>query len=965
MKSWKTPTPEQVNRAVALLGHVEQIRYFFDKLENPEWIKPLKAKRFFSTPPEPQHDEERGTVGFPPWPELRYLVRMASIKPDTVLEVILEIPDDHGNVRIYEDLVDIALNLPPNLAVSLTEKAKSWIRSPYHFLLPEKIGALVGNLAEGGQFDAALDLARVLLEVLPDQRYQAKSSEDDIYRLPPEPGSHFDKWHYEKILKSEIPKLLEVDGTRTLQLLCDLLDETIRLSEREREEIQDYEDYSCIWRPAIENHSQNRSYGLKDPLVESVRDVAESMAKKDPSSVPQIVQILEGRSWKVFHRIGLYLLMKFGKDCHELVAERLTNHELFNDSGVQHEYALLLGEHFGELNQENQDIIIEWIQKGPDVDRFVEREKEWTGNQPTDEEIDQYRRLWQRDRLSWFKSHLPDDWKDTYKDLVDEFGEPKQPEFPSYGATWVGPTSPKDANELKTMTVLEIVEFLTNWVPPDDLFASSLDRLGRVFSSVVSQDPERFVNETNRFKGLDPTYVRALLGGLREALKQNRTFPWEPILDLCHWVVQQPREITSTQNRNNADADWGYTRKSIADLLSTGFDETSGNIPIELRETVWDILRQLAEDPDPTPEDEARHLDSNGDPANFSINTVRGEALHAIVRHALWIRRHLIRLPDSRERIEAGFNEMPEVRGVLESHLDTSQDPSLAIRAVYGQRFPWLMLLDSNWAEDKVSEIFPADESLRSFFIAAWETYMLYCSPYDNVYDVLIEQYEFAVSETSPTTENDRDDDYYNRLAEHLMAFYWRGKLELGEAKGLLSKFWANGSPNLRGYALDFIGRSLDRTEGPVPDDVLNRLRILWEKRLEVAKQAESPDSHRAEISAFGLWFVSGKFNTVWAMSQLREALSIAGKVEQDHKVVKKLVDFVEVMPKETVECLQFIVKGDREGWRTHGFRDEAKLILAKALKTEASIAAESVIHYLGSRGYMDFRGLLNRTSVS
>jgi hypothetical protein len=57
-------TPEKVNRAVALLGHIEQVRYFFDRLENPEWIMPLKAKGFFNMPPKPQHDEERGTVGF-------------------------------------------------------------------------------------------------------------------------------------------------------------------------------------------------------------------------------------------------------------------------------------------------------------------------------------------------------------------------------------------------------------------------------------------------------------------------------------------------------------------------------------------------------------------------------------------------------------------------------------------------------------------------------------------------------------------------------------------------------------------------------------------------------------------------------------------------------------------------------------------------------------------------------------
>src|SRR2546422_126786 len=83
LKCWKTPTPDQVNKAVAQLGHGEYNRYFFDRLENPEWLGPLKAKGFLSSPPPPVHDEARGTIGFPPWPESRYLARMAKYAPET------------------------------------------------------------------------------------------------------------------------------------------------------------------------------------------------------------------------------------------------------------------------------------------------------------------------------------------------------------------------------------------------------------------------------------------------------------------------------------------------------------------------------------------------------------------------------------------------------------------------------------------------------------------------------------------------------------------------------------------------------------------------------------------------------------------------------------------------------------------------------------------------------------------
>src|SRR6185295_17745765 len=115
MRSWKTPTPEQVSKALALLGHAEQYRYFFDRLENPLWIGPLREHKFFQNPPAIIHDKERGTIGFPPWPESRYLARMAPLasieSQKTILEILLQIESE--NVSVHEDMVETAAGLHP------------------------------------------------------------------------------------------------------------------------------------------------------------------------------------------------------------------------------------------------------------------------------------------------------------------------------------------------------------------------------------------------------------------------------------------------------------------------------------------------------------------------------------------------------------------------------------------------------------------------------------------------------------------------------------------------------------------------------------------------------------------------------------------------------------------------------------------------------------------------------------
>src|SRR5689334_17972022 len=76
MRSWKTPTPEQVERVVAQLTRPEMAGHFFDKLDNPMWIEPLRKHRAFKTPP-PTIRQDDG-FSFPVWLAGRYLVRMAA-----------------------------------------------------------------------------------------------------------------------------------------------------------------------------------------------------------------------------------------------------------------------------------------------------------------------------------------------------------------------------------------------------------------------------------------------------------------------------------------------------------------------------------------------------------------------------------------------------------------------------------------------------------------------------------------------------------------------------------------------------------------------------------------------------------------------------------------------------------------------------------------------------------------------
>ena len=192
------------------------------------------------------------------------------------------------------------------------------------------------------------------------------------------------------------------------------------------------------------------------------------------------------------------------------------------------------------------------------------------------------------------------------------------------------------------MAVDALVAYLRAWKPPYEPMSPSPEGLGQELTELVKSEPERFAQEAEKFKDLDPTYVRAFLHGFSAAASQQRPFPWGPILDLAYWVIEQPRDISERQHEyTDLDPGWGWTRKTIAELLSAGFDQSPAEIPFDLRVRVWNTLRPITDDPDPTPEYETRYGGSNMDPATLFSNTTRGEAVHTVVRFALWVRQHL------------------------------------------------------------------------------------------------------------------------------------------------------------------------------------------------------------------------------------------------------------------------------------------------------------------------------------
>ncbi|MGC8761736.1 MAG: hypothetical protein ACP5VC_17400 [Bryobacteraceae bacterium] len=940
--------PETIAKALREIqkGYA-QYQYFFDKLNSPAWLEPLYEREFFRNPPAPVPHGQY--ISFPPWPEAEYLVRMARIPEaqETVLRIALAIPATE-NSRVHDDLAEIALALPPRLSKQLVPQICAAIPNSVKLLLAEKVKDLIVHLANGGEGKAALQLAAAALQLRPDPRFAEPADEESL--LSPEPQAHFRNWYYNRIVDQAVPALVNCSGIKAVRLVCKLLDDAIRYSQR-REENGD-EDYLYIRHPAIEQQKQHAD--IPSVLLCAARDAAEQLVAAEPAQFRPVIDVFAEHKWVTFRRLGLHLARVFLGTVDDGLAEA---ERVFQDPGVidnpslRHEAVLLLKAAFSRLAPETQQRILSWIDAGPSKESM----RSW------DENI---RALIDRRRLENFsilEGQLPEPYKRTYEDLKARLGTPAPQDrvsCPKFDA--ISAQSPRSTEELAAMPVDEVLEFLRTWTPGHNIFESTSEGLGRAFTGAVSKRPAEYAAAAERMQGLDPTYIRCLFSGLTEALKRGEPWDWGPVLGLAKWVVDQGREIPGrTGGLMDADPDWGWTRTAIIDLLSEGFKKPE-HLPLQHRALVWDVLQPLTEDPNPGLDDEGGE---KFDPAFLSINSTRGRSLDAVIAYAWWLRRSTDEARRAEGQPPIAFDSMPEVRAVLEAHLDVEREPTLTIRSVYGRHLTSLAGLDWDWLRANVSRILPEGAEDPERFTAAWENFVCFNRPNTTLLPVLMPAYRRAVSQIGQPGGMMRGPELpEDRLAEHLMVYYWLGALEFGSADGLLDAFYATAPDKLRGHAMGFVGRCVSHWDEDAPPQISDRLRSLVERRLEAARQTASPADFVHELANFGWWFASEKFDERWSLETLLAVLKLTRKAEGEMDVVKLLAARCARYPVECVTCLRLLVEGDRERWLLLGVENDAMELLRRALRSnnpEAAISARRLAEELIARGHFGLRDLL------
>lgn len=945
--------PSALDDIQELLRDADVRREFFRNLDNPDWITPLKNAGYFHYP-RSLRDSRGATIPPVYWPESKYLARMAKQTPDDVASIFAELEIDKP--LIVGNMLDAAKKMPSNIAAMLVPAICRAVSTGIMWNYFNDTTDLCVRLAEDGEVSAALQLA--------DELFAPKDKDHQGGTI------RTDKYWYKEELSKVLPLLTHRESRTFLVMLCDWLQANIETKQEAKPEPGT--DYSYLWRPAIEEHGQNRDYDSAGIMVGFVREGFELAIGDGDLPLQEGIKIIDRYPYLVFRRIRLHLINEFADTSSELARLTMMDQSLFDNHKFKHEYAMLMERRMDLLNPEQRATWFGWLDAGPKVSETDETAKNDQDSDETKVTSQEKIRYWQFSKLHWVRNHLEGKHKSLYEQMLTEHGVPELADLNCYvsAGSW-GHQSPMTVEELEKLTFREAVEKVSSWKLEDETrhLGPDIEGLASTFEKYVETDPKKFSSMAGELKDRPAIFVSGFINQMCDAIKSVYEIDLIAVLELCSWVIKQPlQEITNQEKKQDpiVNQDWQWTRNEISRLLqnvcNAGAQITPRYSLEGLRDPIWELIERLCRDPSDS--NMIRNV-SLADPRvsdyfNLGINSPRGIAVEAALVYARWVADHL---KTSDGIVPEGFDKIPGFQDMLDWQI-SPENRNKVTMSVIGAHINKIYGIDKEWLASNADRLFhlqgieeipPETEGW-----AAWNAFLVWVNhPHIEYFRTFENQYTYAVQQASQVDPSDDSREQpMHRLGEHLMILYGRGHLDLQESEGLLQVFLTTAKPEYRRHSITFVGEIL-RENKTLPPDIVEKFKSLWETYWSGAGKKDAEDNSGGQL--FGTWFPSAHLPELWALKHLEQFVEVAPNVESGHSVLEHLSKIASTDIACAVRCLDKIVVGDRKGWRIFEKRDEIRQILELAMNAggDAQDQAKQTINYLGRRGRIDLGKLL------
>lgn len=866
--------------------------FFFLKLKNPHWLKPL-IKKGELTMPKAAKTEDGKLLDSNMWSEGIYLSKIAKEKPSEVFGVIKPYLEENLSKNIgvgrfvLMRVFKISENFPDdkNYSLKIGNAYLAYLKHGQNLEAvtnAHEVKDFLKDLARRDYDNLVLQITAELLAMKPSDTENAKFHD---FKTRFSDSSNMEDYYCEEILKVVKGSILEKSPFRLFKTLCEILKKAVDgpfLKESNRR--------LCFNRSAIEDHEQDKYRTAAEfKLISAIRDSAEYIFENDSKNISKVIQILQkklsdGSEFLIFTRMILHLLHEYPKDRNSLIAKYLTAKNRFDSYEIHHEYYRLLQQEFSNLSKLNQDKIFNFIKKGPPLDK---------GSLPKDR-INLRIKHWQLKKLECIENSLKGEWKGKYEMLSKECNKSSNPDLTSFFESGiVVDRSPLTEEEIARKSLPELIEFLIAWKSEKSFGSANPRGLSDNIEKDFVKNPRKYLDDLLLFKQVtNPTYLKRLIRAFTKYPNKTES-DWKVLINLGYWIVEQKDEIESNDLNSYAfdeDSHWGWCKQELAILISESCKSKEQNqvqIPTSLFQDVVQILEKMILDKDVILENWKKGNDDDEDKYySRAINSCHGEALSALIEFSLWLFRK------NEENITSDF-----LTPVLDQMI--VKNYYLEGWAVMGRYLPWIMLINKKWVQKNLDKILPEDN--RSKFDSAWLSYVNFTPPFDEVFEVLKKKYLYVLQNHIARKERSNF-----KLGESIAIFYARKKINLNDE--ILIELFKKDNLKEGSAMISLIGRLCCNQNDPISKDVIARFKELWDWRVEAKKTNSISEG---EYESFKWWYKSGLFDREWAIEQLLESMKKLGKNRRADVFIieQRLFEDLQNYPKTAWEIIKLILK--------------------------------------------------------
>lgn len=951
-KNFESPDEKQVQSVINLINDVRYEKYFFDGLENSNWVIPLFQKGVFNKVPPPLEDQNNpGYFGMPVWHAGEYLKRMAEKYPNIVKEVAISLVTD--NSRGIRTILEALIKIPANITAQTVSKFKVWVSTPFSnfMMISHDLGLVMEHLAKGNEIQSALETFTVLLEPI--------QVEDKYEKGKKVASARHDYYWLRQALQLNLPVLTKKAPVEVVKVAEDQLIKAINLEHDPRYE-ENTKILTSYWRLNISPKSEtNYDNEIKNLIVDTIISGLNEACEQKKEETPQLLSRFIESNYSIFRRISLYSLQIWGHQYPELLEKSYYRYVENPIHGIQVEFDSFIEIQFVNFSQTiKEEILVK--RKNPDP-QFVEdilnnRPDAFAGSTRDDKRITLIE-TWQLRELTPLAHHLDGAEKEYYDNLVKKYGKPP---FPSEdddeaAVSIFGEQSPIGPDEFSKKSIAEVVQYLIEFIPSNthSFETPSREGLANLLENDVQTRTKDYASQAQLFinRNLRFVYHVHLLRGLENIIKKRERFSLEGIITVCQFIVNQEEAY----QKNQFEEGLSSAKLAVAHLLEELFRAKEPHIEENIIKKSGLIIKTLLAQKESFPDNK----DALGyDPATHSLNCVHGVAMHALVSYGLYCERKR-----KREMENDGLPVMiPLLKEILSEKLDKRKNRSLAVHSIYGWYFPQFIYLDKKWTLENIKKIFPISEKKEKYWQAAWDAYIRFSDVYKNVFPELIKQYKKASIELNKNGKNQpgliRSDE---KLATHILKAYLVDMINFESKDKLISIYYQHANDEIRAQGVFWLSKVLESQKPSDNDVVWQKIWALWQWRIEEASNSQNKGNYIKEVSNFSRLLR----NTPIDLGKLNHLLEQTLKFKSDGFEAQEIIEFLgaqsELFPNLAVSHLQNIVASYPQLYLLEDAKKSVERILSSAMVADSvsKTAAIDIINIFGERGDYSWKSML------